>query len=51
MPIFKDWRAGDVMHSFADIERARKDLNYTPQFDFKTGIKKTIDWYKDKLNN
>lgn len=51
MPIFKDWRAGDVMHSFADIERARKVLNYTPQFDFKTGIKKTIDWYKDKLKN
>lgn len=48
-PIFKDWRAGDVKHSFANIEKAKKYLNYTPIYDFKAGIRKTIDWYLEKL--
>ncbi|SCG83249.1 UDP-glucose 4-epimerase [Proteiniborus sp. DW1] len=48
-PVFKDWRAGDVMHSFANIEKAKKFLNYTPICDFKTGIRKTIDGYLEKF--
>ncbi len=48
-PIFMDWRAGDVMHSFANIEKAKKLLNYIPIYDFKSGIRKTIDWYLEKL--
>ncbi|WIV11201.1 SDR family oxidoreductase [Proteiniborus sp. MB09-C3] len=48
-PIFMDWRAGDVMHSFANIEKAKKLINYTPIYDFKSGIKKTINWYLEKL--
>lgn len=34
-PIFKEWRAGDVMHSYASIEKARTLLNYNPIYDFK----------------
>lgn len=48
-PIFKDWRAGDVKHSYANIEKTKKYLNYTPNYDFITGIRKTIDWYLEKL--
>jgi len=35
----------------ADISLAKKLLNWQPKYDFKTGLKKTIEWYfrnKDK---
>jgi UDP-glucose 4-epimerase len=39
-------RAGDVMHSHADIARARALLGFEPQVLFREGMKKTIEWYK-----
>lgn len=39
---------GDVEKTYADIEKARRELNYNPVFDFKEGIKEFIKW---KLNN
>jgi nucleoside-diphosphate-sugar epimerase len=39
-------RKGDILHSFADIRRAEKDLGYDPKTDFKEGLKKTVDWFK-----
>ncbi len=41
-------RKGDIKHSFADISRAEKDLGYKMIVDFKEGLKKTVDWYKQK---
>jgi nucleoside-diphosphate-sugar epimerase len=29
-----------------DITKAKKELGYSPQFDFKKGIEATVDWYK-----
>jgi UDP-N-acetylglucosamine/UDP-N-acetyl-alpha-D-glucosaminouronate 4-epimerase len=40
-------RPGDVMHSHADIELARKLLGFTPRVLFEAGMKKTIAWYKE----
>ncbi len=48
-PVLEEWRIGDVRHSFASIDKARKLLNYYPTFDFHSGLKKTIDWYTKKL--
>ena len=31
-----------------DIKKAKKDINYEPQFKMEDGIKKTIQWYIDK---
>ena len=42
---FKDLRKGDVLNSLADIQRARKYINYTPAFDIQTGLNKTVQWY------
>lgn len=47
-PIFRDFRKGDVMHSEADISKAKKSLGYCPSHYFDDGIKETIDWY---INN
>ncbi len=38
-------RPGDIMHSLADIEAAKTDLGYTIEYDFKTGLKETINWF------
>lgn len=38
-------RVGDVKHSLADISRARNLLGYNPQFNFREGIEKAIEWY------
>ncbi len=38
-------RAGDIPHSLASIEKARKFLKYAPVCDAKEGLKRTVDWY------
>lgn len=42
-------RKGDIRDSNADISKARKLLNYDPEYDFAAGIKLAIDWYKENL--
>lgn len=48
-PNFGPDRAGDIKHSNADIEKARKMLGYDPDYDFNRGIELTIDWYKENI--
>lgn len=42
-------RAGDIPHSLASIEKAKKNLNYNPQFSFQDGLKEAVKWYWDNL--
>jgi UDP-N-acetylglucosamine/UDP-N-acetylgalactosamine 4-epimerase len=44
-PHFRDFRAGDVRHSQADISRAKTLLGYTPAVDLKEGLASAMDWY------
>lgn len=44
--IYGDTRAGDVEHSLADIEKARALLGYQPQIDVRTGLARTLEWYR-----
>ena len=44
-PIYKDFRAGDIRHSRADISKAKKLLNYSPSHNVEKGIKETVNWY------
>lgn len=48
-PIFSEERAGDIKHSSADITKARKLLQYTPEWDFDKGIAAAIAWYRENL--
>jgi len=41
-------RSGDVLHSQADISKARSELNYDPRIGFRDGLERTVRWYKDK---
>lgn len=42
-------RAGDIPHSLASIDKAKKLLNYNPQFSFKDGLKEAVNWYWENL--
>src|SRR5688572_6143816 len=44
---YLDARAGDVKHSLADITRAREFLNFEPKVDLRTGLRLTMDWWKN----
>jgi UDP-glucose 4-epimerase len=45
-PKFEAPRAGEVMHSLADISVARDLLAYEPIVDFRAGLARSIDYYK-----
>ena len=42
-------RKGDVLHSLADIEKARRVFGFSPKFDVMTGLEKSIGWYRENL--
>lgn len=44
-PTYRDFRAGDVRHSQADISKARKMLGYSPEYRIMEGIAKAMPWY------
>ena len=44
-PIYRDFRAGDVRHSQADITKARENLGYLPKYGVYEGIEKAMPWY------
>ena len=44
-PVYKEFREGDIMHSRADITKAKKLLKYNPTHKINSGIKKTVSWY------
>lgn len=43
--VYRDFRAGDVRHSQADITKIQNALGYEPQFDIIQGIEKAMHWY------
>jgi UDP-N-acetylglucosamine 4-epimerase len=42
-------RAGDIPHSLASIDKAKRLLGYKPQFSLQEGLKEAVDWYWGNL--
>lgn len=42
-------RAGDIPHSLASIDKARRLLGYNPQFSMRQGLEQACQWYWDNL--
>ena len=43
--LYKEFRAGDVRHSQADISKAQKYLGYSPEHNIFSGINEAMPWY------
>ena len=48
-PTYRDFRAGDVRHSQADINKAKELLGYQPNNNITEGLDKAMDWYIEAL--
>jgi nucleoside-diphosphate-sugar epimerase len=45
-PVHEGPRAGDVRHSLASIDEARKDLGYRPGVELEEGLRRTLGWFE-----
>jgi len=46
-----DWQpmqAGDVVRTFADVSRARRELGYDPRIDLDEGLRRFVAWYREQ---
>ena len=48
-PVYRDFRAGDVRHSQADISKAENLLGYAPTHVIDEGLEEAMDWYVNDL--
>lgn len=45
-PVFNSPKIGEIRHSLADITKAAKLLDYSPEIDFNEGLRRMIQWMK-----
>jgi UDP-N-acetylglucosamine/UDP-N-acetylgalactosamine 4-epimerase len=45
IPVYRDFRPGDVRHSLADIGKAQKMISYVPDFSVGQGLRRAAKWY------
>jgi UDP-glucose 4-epimerase len=48
--VYTEPRPGDIIHSYADISKAKELLGFHPEYDQKMGLKDYFDWYAKKHN-
>jgi UDP-glucose 4-epimerase len=46
-PEYAQARAGDIRDSQADISRAAELMGYVPLVDFREGLRRTVEWYRE----
>ena len=44
--VYDDSRPGDIMHSLADISKAKEKFGYEPRFDLTEGLEETLKWFQ-----
>jgi UDP-N-acetylglucosamine 4-epimerase len=48
-PVYREFRAGDVRHSLADIGKAKRLLGYVPTHVVGDGLAEAMEWYLDHV--
>ncbi len=48
-PVHQDPRPGDILHSFADIAKARRVIHFDPSVSFRDGLRVTAAWYRERM--
>lgn len=51
IPLYREFRAGDVRHSQANIDKARILLGYNPEYKISEGLDEAMQWYSDNIAN
>ncbi|WP_215778395.1 NAD-dependent epimerase/dehydratase family protein [Paludibacterium sp. B53371] len=49
-PVYRNFRAGDVRHSLASVEKAKMLLGYQPSYKVEDGLNEAMKWYIDYLD-
>ncbi len=49
-PVYRDFRAGDVRHSLADISKAADLLGYQPAYSVREGLELAANWYINNID-
>lgn len=50
-PVYKDFREGDIRHSFAEIKKIQTKLNYKPTHMLGEGLNECVDWYIENVRD
>ncbi|HBZ20491.1 MAG TPA: LPS biosynthesis protein WbpP [Bacteroidales bacterium] len=48
-PVYGQNRAGDIPHSLASVDKAKRFLGYNPTHTVREGMSEAIKWYRDNL--
>ncbi|MCD6017956.1 MAG: hypothetical protein K0S53_1077 [Bacteroidetes bacterium] len=48
-PDYKPERKGDIKNSLANIDKAKRLLEYSPLVNLEEGLRLTMEWYKENL--
>jgi UDP-glucose 4-epimerase len=43
---YEEQQKGDVLHTYADISKARKFLGYSPKVSLEEGLKQQYEWQR-----
>ncbi len=44
-PVHAEPRPGDIKHSYGDINKAKRNLEYTPKVQLEEGLSELVEWY------
>lgn len=47
--VYGENRVGDIPHSLASIEKAKRNLGYNPKYSLQDGLKEAVEWYWNNL--
>ncbi|MEB3100982.1 SDR family oxidoreductase [Ferviditalea candida] len=50
-PLYEAARPGDIRHSYADISLSADLLNFRPEVSLRSGLSRTIAWYRETVIN
>lgn len=48
-PLYGPFRAGDIPHSLASVDKAKRLLYYSPELNVEDGLKEAVKWYWKNL--
>lgn len=48
-PVHREPRAGDIRDSQASVDKAKTLLGYSPEIDFREGLRRTVEWFVETV--